>query len=383
MQGLFGRFGRKTSPPPTDSSENSRQQRQRSPSELDDRSTANRREWENSTPEERDFPISSFDTDDEETNWDDAETEDNENNPIVPRFDRQVAYAQPIAPVAPPPTKSTTSDLDDWDEALPAATVKNNTIQEARRSKNAPPVSLGEDIWDDDPDTPSASSGTPSGNLNLDPTPPNRVGKKLAPNSLRGFWAGTLAQFRRFLPAPIRQLSDAILTGIVVAIVTVGIWFVDGFFVPSTAPSVAKTPSAPEIVPIPPIAPSPALAPTAPPTATSPALVPAIPASPPIDPDRAFVAAIQTQLTEITSQYPDKIVKSIDVDLARDRLIVRLDPLWYTIDDREQNSLTDRMWLQAQANHFTKLEIQDSQGVSIARSPVVGKHPIILQRRQS
>jgi hypothetical protein len=41
------------------------------------------------------------------------------------------------------------------------------------------------------------------------------------------------------------------------------------------------------------------------------------------------------------------------------------------------------MWLQAQANHFTKLEVQDAQGNSIARSPVVGQHLIILQRRQS
>ncbi len=369
MQGLFGRFGKKNSTPPTDSSENSRQQRQRSQSERDDRST--RRDWENSTPEERDFPISSFDTDDEETNWDDAEIDSNENNPIVPRFDRQVAYAQPIAPVTPTPTKFTTSDLDDWDEALPAATVKNSTIQEARRSKNAPSVSLGEDIWDDDTDTPSDSNGAPSGNLNLDPTPPNRVGKPIAPNSIKSLWTRALAQFRQFLPAPIRQFSDAILAAILVTIVTVGIWFVDGFFVPSTAPSVANTPPTPAIVPT---------APTAAPTAGSPASAPVIP---PIDPDRAFVAAIQTQLTEITSQYPDKIVKSIGVDLARDRLIVKLDPLWYTIDEREQNSLTDRMWLQAQANHFTKLEIQDSQGVSIARSPVVGKHLIILQRRQS
>ncbi|WP_310485017.1 hypothetical protein [Chamaesiphon sp. VAR_48_metabat_403] len=367
MQGLFGRFGKKTSPPPTDSSENLRQQRQRSRSDMDDRSTATRRDWESSTPEERDFPISSFNTDDEETNWDDAEIDSNENNPIVPRFDRQVAYAQPIAPVAPTPKRFTTSDLDDWDEALPAATVKNSTIQEARRSKNAPPVSLGEDIWDDDTDTPSESSVAPSGNLNIDPTPPDRGDKKSASNSLRSFWTGLLAKFRQLLPPPIRQFSNAILTAIVVAIVTIGIWFVDGFFVPTIAPSVAKTPTVP----------------IATPTATSPALAPAIPATPPIDPDRAFVEAIQHQLTEITSQYPDRIVKSIGVDLTRDRLIVQLETLWYTIDEQQQNSLTDRMWLQAQANHFTKLEIQDSQGISIARSPVVGKHLIILQRRQS
>ena len=357
MQGWFGRFG-KNSPPPSAANENSRQQRQRSRSD-DDRST-----WENSTPEERDFPISSFDADDEETNWDDAEAEGDENNPIVPRFERQVAYSQPIAPVVPPPTKFTTSDLDDWDEALPAATVKSSNIQESRRGKNLQPEFLKEDIWDDDTDTPRASTGIPSGNLNLDPTASSRNGK-LNQSSLRGFWTRALAQFRQFLPAPIRQLSNAILIAIVVAIVTVGIWFIDGFFVPSKTPVVATTPAAPAA------------------TSNTPTIAPTTTASPQIDPDRAFVAAIQDRLSEITSQYPDEIVKSIGIDLARDRLIVRLDPLWYTIDEQQQNSLTDRMWIQAQANHFTKLEIQDSQGVSIARSPVVGKHPIILQRRQS
>jgi hypothetical protein len=358
MQGWFGRFG-KNSPPPPAADENSRPQRQRSQSQIDDRST-----WENSTPEERDFPISSFDTDDEETNWDDAETEGNESNPIVPRFDRQVAYSQPIAPVVPPPTKFTTSDLDDWDEALPAATVKSSNIQESRRGKNLQPEFLKEDLWDDDTDTPSTAT-IPSGNLNLDPTASSRS-EKANQFDLRGLRTRVLTQFRRFLPAPIRQFSDAILIAMVVAIVTVGIWVVDGFFVPSKTPVVATTPAAPAAT-----------------TSETPAIAPTATASPQIDPDRAFVAAIQNQLSEITSQYPDKIVKSIDIDLAHDRLIVRLDPLWYTIDEQQQNSLTDRMWVQAQANHFTKLEIQDSQGISIARSPVVGKHPIILQRRQS
>lgn len=365
MQGWFGRFG-KNSPPPPATNENLRQQRRRSQPEIDERST-----WENSTPEERDFPISNFDTDDEETNWDDIETQGNESNPIVPRFERQIAYSQPIAPVVPPPAKFTTSDLDDWDEALPAPTVKNSNIQESRRGKNPQPEFLKEDIWDDDTDTPSTAT-IPSGNLNLDPTASSHS-VKANQFDLRGFRTRVLAQFRRFLPAPIRQFSDAILIAIVVAIVTVGIWFVDGFFVPSKTPVVATTPAAPaaatsDIPAIDPI--SSATAPTA-------------TASPQIDPDLAFVAAIQTQLSEITSQYPDEIVKSIGIDLTHDRLVVRLDPLWYTIDEQQQNSLTDRMWRQAQANHFTKLEIKDTQGIAIARSPVVGKHPIILQRRQS
>jgi hypothetical protein len=177
-----------------------------------------------------------------------------------------------------------------------------------------------------------------------------------------GFWSAMLQQFRRFLPAPIRQLSDAILTAIVVMLVTVGIWVVDGFFVPGVDPAVAISPP--------------------PSVATQPNFTPTT-IAPQISPEQAFIEAIQTQLSDITSQYPDDIIQTLEVDVARDRLIVRLNPVWYLIGDDRQNSITDRMWLQAKANYFTKLELQDIRGVSIARSPVVGQHMIILQRRQN
>ena len=92
MQGLFGRFGKKY-PEPTVSPANPRQNGTSFQSEIDD----------------REYPIaSSFDLDDEETNWDDAETLADENNSIV--------YAQPILPVVTPPIP-TIPDLDNWDEA--------------------------------------------------------------------------------------------------------------------------------------------------------------------------------------------------------------------------------------------------------------------------
>jgi hypothetical protein len=149
----------------------------------------------------------------------------------------------------------------------------------------------------------------------------------------------------------------------VVLFVTVAIWFVDGFFMPGidrTAPNLSGAPVAAQ--------------PAIPAPIDSPAV---------ISPEQVFIEALETQISEITSQYPDDLVQTLNVDTTSDRLLVRLNPVWYTLDDDRQNSLADRMWLQAQTNHFTKLEIQDSQGVSIARSPVVGKHPIILQRRQS
>ena len=336
MQGLFGRFGKKT-PESSVTRANPRRNDPPSQSEYDD----------------REFPIANrYDTDDEETNWDDAETLTDEPNLWAQPLASKVVYAQPIATVVVPPIPIA-PDLEDWDEALPAATVKSSNLQEARRGKSPVSVSPTEDVWDESLPQQTFSQNS---NVTLDRSAPGLMDRSI------GFWHDTLQQFRRFLPAPIRQLSDAILTAIAVAIVTVGIWFVDGFFIPKIEPSVAKTPSAP--------------------LAAQPYSKPAIDTIL-TNPEQAFIEAIETQLSDITSQYPDDLIQTLNVDIARDRLVVRLDPIWYTLDDEQQNRLTDRMWLQAQSNHFSKLEIQDSQGVSIARSPVVGKHPIILQRRSS
>jgi hypothetical protein len=357
MQGLFGRFGKKQpeqSPVLTPNPNRNRQ----SSSPTDKFADFDDRDWDNPATGDRDFPIASqFDTDDEETNWDDAEVLDNDNNPLVPRRDRRNGYAQPTVTVVESPKVSNLNDLDDWDEALPAATVKTSNVQESRRGKTFIPFPPNEDLWEDNPlDAQDRSTFTTTGR-SVESTAATQV------NCAIGFWTATLQQFRRFLPAPIRQLSDAILTAIVVLFITVTIWFVDGFFMPGIDRAASTSPAAP--VAVQPAIPTPIDSPTL------------------VSPEQVFIEALETQISEITSQYPNDLVQTLNVDTTSDRLLVRLNPVWYTLDDDRQNSLTDRMWLQAQANHFTKLEIQDSQGVSIARSPVVGKHLIILQRRQS
>jgi hypothetical protein len=329
MQGLFGRFGKQYPEQPAVSAPNSRYDRPQSQTEIDD----------------REFPSANRFDDDEETNWDDAETLADENSPIV--------YAQPIVPVVAPLPINTTPDLEEWDEALPAATVKNSNIQEVRRSKTKPvlttPTPQNEDVWDDN--LPSRNFSMSSGAA---PTP-----VKSSPiDRAIGLWTTVLQQFRRLLPTPLRQLSAAILTAIVVMLVTLSIWIVDGLFVPGVDPVVANQPTA--------VVSSPADALT----------------GSNGSPEQAFIEAIQGQLSDITSQYSDDLIQTLSVEIERNLLIVQLNPSWYQISDDQQDRFTDRMWLQAKANKFNKLEIQDAQGVSIGRSPVVGNHPIILQRRQ-
>ncbi len=324
MQGLFGRFGKKK-PVPEIAIPNFNTERNR------DRAV-----------DELDYAITPNFDDDEETNWDDAETLENENNPIL--------KPQPIVPATVVPSAATTPDPDNWDEALPAATVKNSNSQEARRGKQSVPMRLEEDLWDEDLAEPSRAT---SGTLNNNPAATDdRLGIAV------GLWAATIQQFRRILPPPLRKLSDAILSALAIALVTVAIWFVDSFALPGVDPSVATAPS--------------------PPTAAIPS---AVSSAPQINPEQAFVDAIQSQLSEITRDYPAGMISGLQVDAAGDRLIVQLDPVWYTLDREIQIDQLARMWSQARSRNFSKLEVRDTQGKSIARSPVVGREIIILQRQ--
>jgi hypothetical protein len=340
MQGIFGRFGKKN-PPPEVASPNYRTDRARDRLEDVD------------LPE---YPsVANYEDDDEETNWADAEALENENNPIL--------RPQPVMPAVANPTAPTTPDPDDWNDALPAPTVKNSNRQEARRGKRSipsVPVAREEEIWDDDLPKPTFTPPEPSV---ASPTTTAAPMERAV-----GLWTATIAQLRRILPARLRRLSDPLLTAIVIAVVTITIWAIDRLALPGFEPSVATAPSAPVAT-----QPNP---PTAEPLGTG-TVTP-----PQISPEQAFVEAIQTQLAELTSQYPDNIVQNLQVDLATDRLIVRLAPVWYTLDDTRQNEIVDRMWNQARANSFSKLELQDTEGKSIARSPVVGREMIVLQRHQ-
>ena len=360
MQGLFGRFGKKNPDLSSGSPANPRRSSQVSRSEF--------RDDKNITEPELEFPRTDRFDDGEETNWDDAETLVNEDNPWTqPAADRLV-YAQPIVAVVAPPIPPTIPDLEDWDEALPAATVQHNNVQEVRRNKQTSvPASQPEDIWDDN--LPNRTFSSTSG---IDRDPPSQLLRPPAQpspiESVIGLWAASSQQLRQLLPDPIRQQSDLILTAIVVILVTVSIWFVNGFFTP-------RIPNLPDPI-----------------IATQPSSNPATAASP----EQTFIEAIQRQISDITSQYPDKIIQTLNIDVNRvggsgafapaiasqheNRLIVRLNPIWYQIGEDRQNQIAAQMWLQAKANHFSKLEVQDAQGNSIARSPVVGREMIILQR---
>jgi hypothetical protein len=59
---------------------------------------------------------------------------------------------------------------------------------------------------------------------------------------------------------------------------------------------------------------------------------------------------------------------------------VKLNQSWFDLSEVQQNRLAAEIWQRAQNLAFSKLELADSQGSIVARSPVVGKDMVIFQR---
>ncbi|AFZ35512.1 hypothetical protein Sta7437_1958 [Stanieria cyanosphaera PCC 7437] len=100
----------------------------------------------------------------------------------------------------------------------------------------------------------------------------------------------------------------------------------------------------------------------------------------PLTPEQNLVAAIQSKLSEITNQYFDDLILSIEANLLQNNLLVKLSDRWYNLNQSEQDKFASEILQKSQQLDFKKLEIIDTNGKLIARNPVVGKQIIILQR---
>ena len=188
---------------------------------------------------------------------------------------------------------------------------------------------------------------------------------------LESWWDAVLNSLRAFLPEALSQkLSDwaltGILTGTVVAILLTSVLLFSG-----QPPQIAQTPPAeietpPELKA--PASPQPVET-TAPPEPTI-----------ELTPEQSLVAAVQTQVDQITSQYAEGLIQTIEANFTGSRLIVQVSGDWYTLKPYRQNKLANEMLRRSQELDFRKLELIDSQGTLLARSPVVGQEMVILQR---
>ena len=196
-------------------------------------------------------------------------------------------------------------------------------------------------------------------------------------------WSAALGKIRSLLPENLNQrLSDTALTGFIAGIAVILVWTTT--ILPGKPPEVAISPS--EAVP-------PTANITAPPELTAPAEPQPIEITPPpepvptppptleLTPEQNLIASIENQVAEIINSYADGLIQSIQANFQGSRLTIKIAPDWYNLKESQQDKLAAQMLERARELDFSQLEITDSEGTLLARSPVVGTDMVILRRQ--
>ncbi len=99
-----------------------------------------------------------------------------------------------------------------------------------------------------------------------------------------------------------------------------------------------------------------------------------------LTPEQNLIAAIQNRVTEITKDYAEDSIVSVEADFRQGSLSVILSNLWYELSESRQNKLANDILKRSRQLDFQKLTINDTKGTLIARNPVIGNSAIILKR---
>lgn len=103
-------------------------------------------------------------------------------------------------------------------------------------------------------------------------------------------------------------------------------------------------------------------------------------AEPELTPEQGLIAAIQEQVSEITTRYAEGLIESIEANFRDGRLIIAVGEDWFTLENKRQDELAKEMLARSRQLDFTKLVLTTPEGKLLARSPVVGENMVILQR---
>lgn len=218
------------------------------------------------------------------------------------------------------------------------------------------------------------------------------------------WWAKLLTWVRSRLPATWNEkLSDRALSGAIAGILVILLWITSGVFSTKPKPTpvaIAPSPKVTAPVPKPPTSPQVKAREPAKPTLPKPAeekpvaQKPAVrvnpspipkPSPPPpplkLTPEQTLIARIQDQVAEISNQYLNGLIQSVQANFRSSQLTVKVGTGWYGLSQLQQNKLANEMLGRAKELDFSKLEITDPEGALLARSPVVGPDMIILKRQ--
>ena len=97
-----------------------------------------------------------------------------------------------------------------------------------------------------------------------------------------------------------------------------------------------------------------------------------------LNPEQSLIAAIQEQVAEITNEYADGLIVSLEANFINSSLIVKASDTWYQLTPDSQEKVANEILSRGRKLDFKKLNITDSKGKLLARNPVVGKNMIIL-----
>jgi len=264
---------------------------------------------------------------------------------------------QDSGPQAMDPAAETAEDLDtalDDGKATPAG---DGEPPFDRGSAPSPaPESAALDEWDDiAPTLPDAVS--PPWSRSAPPRPRGQRSRRgrlsTTVSAVLRQWHRLLQALRSRLPAPVRRLSDGVLTALVLGVLVLGLVLVNS----------GRSRPVPVV-----------LSPAAPTTTETQAAEPE-PASPPI-------AEIQAQLDGLSATYGSGLVQSVTVNLPRSQLTVNLDGAWYGLPSPQQDTLAQAILDQTRALDFNRLDLISPEGEALARNPVVGQTVVILRRRR-
>ncbi|MBD1821261.1 hypothetical protein H6F51_01850 [Cyanobacteria bacterium FACHB-DQ100] len=105
------------------------------------------------------------------------------------------------------------------------------------------------------------------------------------------------------------------------------------------------------------------------------------PPEPELTPEQKQVAAIQSQIMEISDRFIGGLVMGVEPQIDRAQIKVRVSEDWYRFSAEQQDQFANELWARSQTFDLPRLEITDAQGSLLARPPIVGETMIILKRK--
>ncbi len=241
----------------------------------------------------------------------------------------------------------------------------------------------------------------------IDWTPLKRLTDSLW-SKAQPLWQRLLTLLRPRLPESFQPLSDRSLSGILVGVLLLVLWFVS--IVPSgQAAPPPNSPSQPSrqtnqpsrqsgktalsrdynadyssdresvSIAIPSDLSSPIAQPVAP-TDRPPAVTPSFLTPEILSPDAQKRAKLRQDLDVIAGSIIDNAIVGIRPQFDSHFLAITLDNQWYATAESTQDKLANSLLVIAQVKGFTQIQLEGSDGAVLARNPVVGDGMIILQR---